>query len=54
MAIKYTTLASLNAYLGTSGIDALITQMGESAEGLLDTLLGDGIESKTHTDIFKV
>jgi len=54
MALKYTTLSSLNAYLGTSGIDALITQLWESAEALLDTLIGDGIESKTHTDIFKV
>lgn len=54
MALRYTTTASLNAYLGTSGIDALLTQLGESAEALLDTLMGDGIESKTHTDIFPV
>jgi hypothetical protein len=54
MALKYTTLSSLNAYLGTSGIDALLTQIGESAEAMFDTLVGDGIESKTHTDTFPV
>lgn len=54
MALKYTTIGSLNAYLGTSGIDALLTQLGESAEALLDTLVGDGIEVHTHTDIFPV
>lgn len=52
--MKYTTLASLNAYLGTSGIDTLLTQLADSAEAMLDTLLGDGIEQKAHTDIFQV
>lgn len=52
MALKYTTTASINAYLGTSGIDALLTQLAEGAEALFDTLTGDGIETKTHTDYF--
>lgn len=52
--MKYTTLTSLNAYLGTSGIDTLLAQLADSAEAMLDTLLGDGIEQKIHTDIFPV
>ncbi len=54
MALKYTTLVSLNLYLGTSGVDSLVTQLGEQAEALLDTLMGGGIESKQHTDYFDV
>ena len=54
MALKYTTTASINAYLGTSGIDALITQLAEGAEALFDTLVGDGIESKVRTDYFDI
>ena len=54
MALKYTTLAELNLYLGLSGVDTLITQIGEEAEAVLDTLLGGGIETKQHTDYFPV
>lgn len=54
MALKYTTLASLNAYLGTSGVDTLLTQLGDGAEALFDKLTGEGIETGTRTAIFDI
>lgn len=54
MALKYTTLAKLNEYLGTSGIDALVTSIWESAEALFDTLIGTTLESSSRTQHFPV
>ena len=53
MALKYTTLDNLNTYLGTSGVDSLMTLTWELAESLFDTLVWWGIESKNHTQVFK-
>lgn len=55
MALKYVNLTELNNFLGTSGIDSTITDIGESAEALLDTLIGTvGLEQRTGiTEYFK-
>lgn len=55
MALKYVNITELNNFLGTSGIDSTITDMGESAEALLDTLIGTvGLEQRTGiTEYFK-
>lgn len=50
MAPKYATLAQYNSYLGTSGMDDMVTIFAEAAESIFDGLTGGtGIESKTYT-----
>lgn len=55
MTLRYVNLTELNNFLGTSGIDSTVTDIGESAEALLDTLIGTvGLEQRTGiTEYFK-
>lgn len=39
MALKYTTIEKINAYLGTSGVDDLLEEIAGASEAFFDDLV---------------